>query len=246
MQAVEWHGTKDVRVKEVAKPAITDPQVRAPPKARRLDCLLLSAAHSLGLLCWGCSGVMGCLRESRDKHARTQPPAWGASQTAAAHCPLPPAAASQDVILRITSTCICGSDLHLYTGKCLPGSRRARWLWRHPRGPAMPAQMRCPRSRAPAAAAAWPGPHSTALSLVFSSRRDAGHEERRPAGARGHVSLLMPPLPYPPACMRAVGPPCCAGAQPRCLPALLRLPAGASWSRWALACRRCPPATASW
>lgn len=51
MKVVEWHGTKDIQVKEVGKPLVTDPE---------------------------------------------------------------------DVVLKVTSTCICGSDLHFYTG-AMPG-----------------------------------------------------------------------------------------------------------------------------
>ena len=38
----------------------------------------------------------------------------------------------RDAIVRITSTCICGSDLHLYDGSCPPWNKATLWamsLW---------------------------------------------------------------------------------------------------------------------
>lgn len=95
MKAVHWFGKEDVRVLDTAVPLVTDPQVGILPgaaaAAERRASSLGSFLHTR----------MPAQNQERRDHTFTLP------------APSILLASRQDVVLRVTSTCICGSDLHL-------------------------------------------------------------------------------------------------------------------------------------
>jgi len=66
--------------------------------------------------------------------ARMQAVHWtGKNSVTVSDCPKPAITDEADAVIRITSTAICGSDLHLYTG-CVPGMRSGQVLGHEPMG----------------------------------------------------------------------------------------------------------------
>jgi threonine dehydrogenase-like Zn-dependent dehydrogenase len=66
--------------------------------------------------------------------AKMQAVHWtGNKSVSVSECPKPAVTDDSDVVIRITSTAICGSDLHLYVG-CVPGMKSGQVLGHEPMG----------------------------------------------------------------------------------------------------------------
>ena len=114
MSAVQWHGTKDVRVATVPVPRVTDPQARA-----RVVCVWCGGVGggALGVTLRGCRVA--------PTPADTPPPARPPRQPAPTHTRHAHVALLQDVVVRVSDTLICGSDLHIYLGY-MPGMKAGK------------------------------------------------------------------------------------------------------------------------